>query len=972
MDHRRWQQIEALFNSALNLSAPERKSFLESACGSDPELRAEVDSLLSETERPTELLDQPAFSLGLSLLNRDQTKSLRGEQFGVYTIISPIGRGGMGEVYLAQDERLGRQVALKLLPALLTENLERVRRFQHEARAASAVSHPNVAHVYEIGEANGRLFTAMEFVQGVTLRRRLAIEPITLGEALDIASQTAAAIAAAHQSGIIHRDIKPENIMIRSDRLVKVVDFGLAKLTDPESRRPGPNSYETQVGVKLTGAMHTEPGVLMGTANYMSPEQARAQQVDARTDIWSWGVILYEMLAGQPPFTGATSSDIIAEILKTQPALLEVRTGTILPDLKNILRKALAKEPDHRYASMADAIHDLQTVKLKLERAGALKLQLPLSAEARIWKSSFFERRAGVNSAWWQVTPWKIVGATCLVLAVALSLTYLHYRSRPKISAPAELVKLFALGNVLDAVISPDGKSIAYVKREAGHYALRVRQLASGSEQELLPEAEALCWGLRFSHEGGQLYYIITERNSTISVLYRIAISGGAPAKLVVNIDTPIALSPDGVRLAFYRRYLAERKDVLIVADADGTDEVQLATRKHPDSFSFSSEAWSPDGELIACGLTNTSENSFKVVGVRVKDGQLIELTPREWTATRGFVWSSDGRNLIFSAGTKENGNYQLWRLSYPAGDVLRLTDGQTNYEDVSLTSDGKTLLAMETGRRASLWTANLSNGTARQLSSEERETIGLSLLPTREIVYAKKEFGLPNIWLLGTDGRTQRQLTTEGAIHPAVSPGAHSLAFTATSGGARHVWTMDLSSGKSQQLTNGSGEDFPAYTPDGKAVIYTSLSADRYTLWRVPLTGGPAEQLTRIGFAADASISPDGKFMACAYRADVSTPWKIALLPIAGGEPTRILSVPYAFNQTVRWSRDAQSLLYVDSPKGVSNIWRLNLSDNKSTQLTSFGDQSIFAYDLSTDGSYVVTGRGVIKREVVLLKNPL
>src|SRR5436190_17048623 len=321
MDARRWQKIEEVFNGTLALPPEERDSFLASTCGDDPALRDEVLGLLSEAEQPNKFLSGRGFELGAKLLSDESAESLAGQTFGTYTIVRRLGRGGMGEVYLARDDRLDRKVAIKMLPKRLIADEERVLRFKHEARAASAISHPNVAHVYEIGESDGRLFTAMEFVSGLNLRERFARDPLKLGEAIEIANQVALAIVAAHAQGIIHRDIKPENIIIRPDGLVKVVDFGLAKLSEPTRDPATSDSRETLISGRVTRMIHTEPGLLLGTATYMSPEQARGHETDARTDVWSWGVVFYEMLTGEPPFRGESNSDIIAEILKSEPDL---------------------------------------------------------------------------------------------------------------------------------------------------------------------------------------------------------------------------------------------------------------------------------------------------------------------------------------------------------------------------------------------------------------------------------------------------------------------------------------------------------------------------------------------------------------------------------------------------------------------------------------------------------------------------
>src|SRR5213083_2486021 len=312
MTSERWQQVNDLFQLAAERAPKERTTFLQTACQGDEGLRREVESLLASYERAENFIESPAFEVAPELLTNERAGALVGALIGHYRIESLIGAGGMGEVYLARDERLGRKVALKLLPERLTADETQLSRFKTEARSASALNHPNILTVYEIGAEGNRQFIATEFIEGVTLRASLACGRINPHAALEIAVQVASALAAAHEAGVVHRDIKPENIMLRPDGYAKVLDFGIAKLTEqrPASHDPA---------VETMAVLQTRPGSVLGTAHYMSPEQARGQKVDARSDIWSTGVVLYEMIGGIPPFRGETPSDCIAAILTTEP-----------------------------------------------------------------------------------------------------------------------------------------------------------------------------------------------------------------------------------------------------------------------------------------------------------------------------------------------------------------------------------------------------------------------------------------------------------------------------------------------------------------------------------------------------------------------------------------------------------------------------------------------------------------------------
>ncbi|PYS34678.1 MAG: hypothetical protein DMF75_05835, partial [Acidobacteria bacterium] len=351
-----WQQVKALLESALQREPHERAAFISKACGGDESLRHEVESLIISHGEAGSFIEEPAFNVNAEMFADEQTESLAGRAFGPYEILSKLGAGGMGDVYLAQDGRLGRKVALKLLPSHFTSDADRLRRFQQEARAASALNHPNILTIHEIGEIDGQPFIATEFIDGQTLREHTAKELIKLEEALDVAVQVASALAAAHKAGIIHRDIKPENIMIRDDGFVKVLDFGLVKLTEK-----GATDSEASTLV------NTDAGVVMGTARYMSPEQARGKKVDARTDIWSLGVVLYELVAGRLPFEGGTPSDVLSLILQREPAPLVRYSPEVPTELDRIIRKALHKDREERYQTVKDFLIDLKNLRRELQ-----------------------------------------------------------------------------------------------------------------------------------------------------------------------------------------------------------------------------------------------------------------------------------------------------------------------------------------------------------------------------------------------------------------------------------------------------------------------------------------------------------------------------------------------------------------------------------------------------------------------------
>src|SRR5205809_5421899 len=365
MKAERWKQVNDLFQSAVERAPAERAAFLDEACRGDESLRREVGSLLTSHERSENFIELPAFEVAPELVTSERTNTLVGKLIGHYRIESLVGVGGMGEVYLARDERLGRKAALKLLPDSLTTDETQLSRFKNEARTASALNHPNILTVYEIGAEGNVQFIATEFIEGDTLRTALASGRMSAHKALEIAVQVASALAAAHEAGVVHRDIKPENIMLRPDGYAKVLDFGIAKLTE---QRPASDDHAGET----TAVLQTRPGLVLGTAHYMSPEQARGRKVDARSDIWSLGVVIYEMIGGIPPFRGETPSDCIASILRTEPPPLSGLLSDVPLKLESILQKALRKNRDQRYQTIKEMLADLRNLKGEAETESSL------------------------------------------------------------------------------------------------------------------------------------------------------------------------------------------------------------------------------------------------------------------------------------------------------------------------------------------------------------------------------------------------------------------------------------------------------------------------------------------------------------------------------------------------------------------------------------------------------------------------
>ena len=1000
MTPERYELVGKLYHASLKLAADKRAAFLEEACAGDEELRREVESLIASHEQASNFIATPALAVAAGLLA--PRESLVGQTVAHYRVLSLLGEGGMGEVYLAEDTRLGRRVALKLLSAAFTHDEDRMRRFMQEARAASALNHPNILTVHEIGRVDGVDFIATEFIEGETLRPSMAKRRLKLTQALDVAAQIAGALAAAHAAGVVHRDIKPENIMLRPDGYVKVLDFGLAKLAGP--------ALQLGSNVSTVAKVETSPGVVMGTVQYMSPEQARGLPVDARTDVWSLGVVLYEMVANRPPFQGETHSDTIVSILEREPAPLAVHTPEVPAELERIVTKALTKDKDERYQTVKDMAIDLRRLRQRLDvqaeierssqpaqsasgnlettaiSSGAQQSE-PMQTETQAARASYAEATRKTSSVEYVVTEIKTHKKTAaLVIAVFLiALAGIGYgvfsRFRNKPAAPFQamkITKLTSTGKATDAAVSPDGKYVAHIMDEDGQQSLWMRHIGTGSSVQIVPPHEYNYGGLSFSPDGGYVYYVVDEKGDT-GVLYKVPVLGGSSRKLIANIYGSVTFSPDGKQMAFLRA--VQQDTILMLANADGTGERSLASRKNPNQFRPGMPAWSPDGKIIVCPARNvTGGLHYEVIEVRVADGKQESISSQNWRLLEKLAWLSDSSGLVMVAQDQESVSLQLWQLAYPSGEARKITNDLDNYSGLSLTADSSTLVTVQLEQVSNLWVAAGGEAShAKQITSGTGTNDGLagiSWTPDGRIVYGSTVAGTDDIWIIGPDGGSPKKLTTSAGWEGlSVSPDGHHIVFTSDRLGNPNIWRMDTDGNNLLQLTRGRLDFLPQCSSDSKWVVYTNVS-DRPTLWKTSIDGGEAVQLgDKSVRARSQGISPDGAQIAFTHNPELTNRWKIAVMPFAGGQPTRIFSpelivtVDTAFDM-VRWTADGRALTYIDTRNGVSNIWAQPLDGSPSKQLTDFKADRIFNFDWSRDGKWLAVARGRVSDDVVLISD--
>ncbi len=541
-----------------------------------------------------------------------------------------------------------------------------------------------------------------------------------------------------------------------------------------------------------------------------------------------------------------------------------------------------------------------------------------------------------------------------------------------------QITRLTHDGYIMDVGISKDARLLAYVPISSGRQALNIQNLETGERWQLLSPDPALCWGLKFTHDSQSLFYITTQPNSTISVLYRIPLRGGQPQKLVVNIDSPIALSPDGMEMAFVRSFPGQHYDAVMVCNVDGSGERQLASRQHPEKFSFTSPTWSPDGKLITLGASRYNAMEYAIVAVPVNGEPLRELSPWDWKVLCALAWSDDGTNLYFSAQALKSNSFQIWRLPYPEGKAQRITNDPNNYEELSLAERPRTMVTMQTEIRANLWVAcavgqeGVAPGRAtRRITSGRTEGFAGLAVAAGRIIFASTEHQQPDLWSVNLDGLERERLTETTGFLPSVSPDGSSIAYVSAESGTHHIWFMDACGKNKKQLTDGGGESFPSVTSDGNWVIYTSLSKARNSLWKISTQGGEPQQLTRDCLCIKPVVSHDGTRVACAYRTDEADKWKIAVLSREDSRLMTIFALPNPYNQLLRWAKDDSALTYLEKRDGVHNVWRQPLDGSAPTQLTNFTEDLIYAYDwLPEDDGRLVVSRGIKTRDIVLIQD--
>lgn len=923
---------------------------------------------------------------------------LSGEKLGRYEIREKIGSGGMGEVYLAHDEQLDRNIALKVLLPEFGSDEERVQRFKLEAKTVSSINHPGIITIHEIGEANDRLYIATEFVDGTTLREKIESGELDLIQSLRIAEQVADALAIAHASGIVHRDIKPENIMIRRDGYAKILDFGLAK----------PRWFSKAVGAEdaTIQLVKTQPGMVMGSVRYMSPEQARGKETDERTDVWSLGVVLYEMLTGKNPFEGDTVSDSLAAVIHVEPTQIE----TAPEELQEILYKALQKNSSDRYASIKDFALDLRDLRDEIEHDSTSRrmslhnstkavgihntgenktlIHQTLSAESEAARNqNKTQAYSRASSAPKERSYFPLFAVVCAaILAVGAWFILPKILGNPPKFQTVQVSRLTDSGKARLASVSPDGKLVAFVNDREGQQSISVRQVATESSVEIVPPVNVEFHQPTFTPDGDYIFYVSNNRG--IGTAYQVSTLGGESKKILNDVDSPVTFSPDGKRFGFIRHNPNEGGDTIFIVNSDGSNPTPFMQTKETGFDRFSDLAWSPDGErFLVSAFKSAVESAQKVqIGlIDVQNKSFHTLGEKPWHKAGGFQWLADGDSFVFVGLANFGETMQIRQMNINGDEIKQITNDTNDYISLSISADGGEMMTTKVETISSFWSFAPSTKELKQVINESKNLLGyagLSQLPDGRILFSKMNDKEINIFSASENGGDEKQLTRGAGFNmqPVASPDGKYIVFYSNRNSSNGIWRMNPDGSNPVQITsNDQGMDGQIQiTPDSKTVFFNRSRNDggKSAIMQVSIDGGEAKSLmpeSETGVMLP-RLSRDGKNLAFhRYIYDPNTGTFDTAVRIVGLSENKIdenaKKIEFGIHPEFRWSPDGKALTFINR-NGVDNIWNLSIENKKETPLTEFTSGNITNLAWSNDGKRLLISRSIVNSDLILIKD--
>jgi len=925
MDRELWKQVDALLDQALEQPPEAREAFVAAAAHDNPVLRDEVLSLLKAQSQAANFMERSAMKVAAYELAHDSrittiVSTLVGQEIATYKIEKLLGAGGMGEVYLARDLKLGRMVALKVLPLHFVVDADRLSRFQREARALSSLNHPNLVTIYEVGEVNGLHFIAMELVEGKTLSSLR--DKVSLKELLSIVAQVAEALGAAHQSGIIHRDVKPDNVMVRPDGYAKVLDFGLVKLAEVE---PTPGT-----------AAQTQLGIAMGTLAYMSPEQASGEPVDHRTDIWSLGVVLYELSTGQKPFTGESRQVIINRILSGQPSPIEAGLPS---ELDSILSKALEKDRELRYQTASDFRADLRRLLRQIDSS-------PSGSGAHVAKRFMRPR--------WLWPLWPIV--TCvLILTVAVFAWSVWLRVRTVTtdwSRAAHLQLTNEHGIEYFPSLAPDGKSFVYASKRSGSFDLFVQRVGGKNATPLTPNTPSDEIAPVFSPNGERIAFRSTREPAGVYVME----AGGENVRLVVAGCHHPSWSSDGREIVCSTAGRDEPTTRTTVPSALWIANVETGDKRFLCENDAMQPSWSPNGDRIAFWFMPPSAGRSDIATISRSGGE-IEVVTKDGSTNWNPVWSPDGKFLYFASD--RSGNMGFWRVAIDekSGKVLGEAEAVSTPANfnrhLSFSANGRRMIYVQTDQQSNIQGLNFNANTEKVsepfwITRGDRHIVRPELSPdgTRFVMRVSRRTQ-DDIIVVSRDGTQWRDLTNDKSFdrYPRWSPDGKKIAFTSDRCGRYEIWILDADATNLRQVTFETPGDtsFPIWSPDGAQILFRSNFVN--TVLDVNKTWAEQELRTL-------PMPPDNqRFVAWDWSPDGKR-----VIGNLSGPPSVVATYSFETKQYEKLTEFGTSAMWLpDSTRFVflfeKKIYLGDVKTKRVHEIFSSGENEIRSVDISSDG---------------------
>ncbi len=943
MKPERWQQIERLYNSAMQLDPAERAAFLKRASAGDESLQREVELLLLGRPVSEGFTASSSTDLAAKALAGEPAGEAAGHLVGRsllhYSIIEKLGEGGMGVVFKARDTHLDRNVALKVLPPNTVADPDRKRRFIQEAKAASALNHPNIIHVYDINSDGGVDFIAMEHIDGKTLDRCIANKGLSVAEAVKYAIQVADALSAAHAAGIVHRDLKPANIMVTENGLVKILDFGLAKLSEaPPQEDPLATRRELTLTIE---------GAIVGTVTYMSPEQAEGRKVDARSDIFSFGSVLYEMVTGRQAFQADSKFAAIAAILHLEPKPLSETAKNIPQDFERIITRCLKKNPDRRYQHMQDLKIDLQELSEVLGSAGR-----------GVRATSRSRRRRRIA--------WAAASTGALILAVIAALRWMPTGDSER--AEARVVPLTNYrGSESDPSFSPDGKEVVFAwnRGEGNNYDLFRKPIGPWEPMQLTshPAAE---FSPEWSPDGRLVAFVRASFGEKWEVLIVPALGGRERKLTEIAAHTEmlgpfLAWTPDSSALAIVDRVASDGPYGLFLLSMDTGDRHTL-TSPPRSTHGDSSLSFSPDGRSLAFvrySAVNVSDIHILTLASNYSpQGEPKRLTFDGLLASSP-VWTAGGREIVF--WSRRLGSSGLWRAA-ASGSVppLPLAAVRRASPPISISRQGDRLVYGEDIFERDIWRLKIAgtgpiSGTPARFIASSREDDSLPRFSPdgTRIAFRSNRTGSAEIWISDSNGQNPSPLTNSGdpvTGTPCWSPDGRLIVFGARPGGNLDIFVVVADGGKPRRLTDDPTEDLlPSWSRDGAWIYFCSKRTGDRQIWKIRAQGGEAVQVTKKGGMCGLE-SMDGRFLYYAKGDGPTSLWKV---PVTGGEEVEVLD---SLSSWANFEVVVDGIYYV--PESLSpNQYRLQFHRfaNGREQTIATVDKPPFGIALSPDRSILL-----------------